>query len=613
MRRHIGVALAFALFLVGVSGGQAEARKPRQSFPDLKISAISAPSSTSPGKTIAVSSSILNQGKATSVAFSMSYYLSTKTSKTSSSPLLRVQNVGSLPAGASVAITTSLAIPPATSPGTFYVVGLADSNAVVMESSELNNSASSGAISVTDSTPPTISAITSSGVTGSSATITWKTDEPGSSQVAYGTTTAYGSVTALATSMVTSHNVTLSSLTAGSVYHFRVHSKDSVGNAALSGDFTFTTASPTASAITGPAYYVATTGSDANPGSEAQPFGTISHGVSVLMPGDTLYVKSGTYAETLIHSIPPGTSWDSPVRVAAYPGHTVTLRPNVGAEFVLRFIGPQAYIIVEGFILDAANVTYDAVKITGGGAGPAHHIRLIRCEVKNAPGQGVLITQFADSNEFINVNVHDNGTTGYDHGLYISTSQNVVEGSAIHHNSGYGVHIYNGYAGQRADSNIVRSNRIFDNGWVEGDAGIILGSGDGNTAYNNLVWNNYEGIRVAYGTPSNTGVYNNTVYGNSTYSIAVLAGSNNTLVQNNVFYVSGWSDIYDIGTGSVISHNLAGTDPQLVNAAAGDFHLRLGSLAIDAGITISSVTTDIAGTLRPQGLASDLGAFELVP
>src|SRR5262249_57275556 len=42
-------------------------------------------------------------------------------------------------------------------------------------------------------------------------------------------------------------------------------------------------------------YYVDTNGSDSNPGTEEQPFQTLSTGVLVLSPGDTLYVKNGTY------------------------------------------------------------------------------------------------------------------------------------------------------------------------------------------------------------------------------------------------------------------------------------------------------------------------------
>ena len=43
---------------------------------------------------------------------------------------------------------------------------------------------------------------------------------------------------------------------------------------------------------------------------------------------------------------------------------------------------------------------------------------------------------------------------------------------------------------------------------------------------------------------------------------------------------------------------------------AGDFHLDSGSSAIDNGATLSEVTTDSDGTLRPQGARYDLGAYE---
>jgi hypothetical protein len=313
-----------------------------------------------------------------------------------------------------------------------------------------------------------------------------------------------------------------------------------------------------------------------------------------------------------LDNIPAGSSWSTPVTVAAAPGHTVTLKPNTGAGWVLHFQGPQQYIVIDGLILDASNVTYDAVKITaGGGAGPAHHIRLIRCEVKNSSGQGILITQFADFNEFIDLNVYDNSLTKYDHGLYISTSNNLVEGVTIHHNSGYGVHI-NSYPGQRADYNIVRNNKIFDNGWAQGGAGIILSSGDGNAAYNNLIWGNGAGIKVAYLNPSSTTVCNNTIYANSTYGIYVHTDSVNAVIKNNLFYANGLPEVQSYGVGSVLDHNLVGIDPQFVNATVSNFRLQSGSPAIDAGTTISIVTTDIVDTPRSQGTAYDIGAFEFV-
>ena len=62
-------------------------------------------------------------------------------------------------------------------------------------------------------------------------------------------------------------------------------------------------------------YYVSLTGSDNNPGTLAQPFGTINHGASILTPGDTLYIRAGTYAEQLVDAIPSGTSWTAPVTI----------------------------------------------------------------------------------------------------------------------------------------------------------------------------------------------------------------------------------------------------------------------------------------------------------
>ncbi|HXJ40148.1 MAG TPA: NPCBM/NEW2 domain-containing protein, partial [Bryobacteraceae bacterium] len=123
--------------------------------------------------------------------------------------------------------------------------------------------ATSGDFTFTTSTSgaPVISAVTASAITTTGATVTWTTDQASDSQVEYGTTTAYGSSTTLNTTAVTSHSVALTGLTSGTLYHYRVKSKNAAGQLATSGDFTFTTSTsgaPVISAVTASA--ITTTG-----------------------------------------------------------------------------------------------------------------------------------------------------------------------------------------------------------------------------------------------------------------------------------------------------------------------------------------------------------------
>jgi len=71
-------------------------------------------------------------------------------------------------------------------------------------------------------------------------------------------------------------------------------------------------------------YYVSTTGSDTDPGSLAQPFATIQHAVNVMLPGDTCFIRGGTYREAVDLSGVAGTS-GKPITLTAYSDEEVIL------------------------------------------------------------------------------------------------------------------------------------------------------------------------------------------------------------------------------------------------------------------------------------------------
>jgi phosphodiesterase/alkaline phosphatase D-like protein len=95
-----------------------------------------------------------------------------------------------------------------------------------------------------DTNPPTINGVGAQNITPSSATIVWATNELATSQVNYGLTTSYGSTTTLDPTLELTHDVGLSGLTADTLYHYRVRSRDAAGNEAVSGDYTFRTLTP---------------------------------------------------------------------------------------------------------------------------------------------------------------------------------------------------------------------------------------------------------------------------------------------------------------------------------------------------------------------------------
>ncbi|QDU09706.1 right-handed parallel beta-helix repeat-containing protein [Gimesia aquarii] len=107
-------------------------------------------------------------------------------------------------------------------------------------------------------------------------------------------------------------------------------------------------------------YYVATTGSDQNPGSLRQPFRTISRGLAAARkPGDSVIVRAGVYSQSrTINIVNSGSK-----------GKYITLRSFKD----------------EKVIIDGSNTPTDANLI----AVLTHHIRIQGLEIRNSNGIGI--------------------------------------------------------------------------------------------------------------------------------------------------------------------------------------------------------------------------------
>ena len=90
-----------------------------------------------------------------------------------------------------------------------------------------------------DTATPIISGISASSTASTSASIMWTTNEPATSKAYYGTTTPLsmaGALTVSNSTLVTSHLLTLSSLSASTTYYYILESKDAANNTATSSE-----------------------------------------------------------------------------------------------------------------------------------------------------------------------------------------------------------------------------------------------------------------------------------------------------------------------------------------------------------------------------------------
>lgn len=388
-------------------------------------------------------------------------------------------------------------------------------------------------------------------------------------------------------------------------------------------------------------YYVSPTGSNANSGTnQSSPWQTLAFAYPHLTPGDTLWVMPGTYAEYVTAGVPSGTSWANKIRIAALTPGTALLFPPVGGFHAVIFSNNESYIEWDGIDIDAANVERDGFRVEcfdlgGGNAGFPHHIRCQNCTILGSQlntGSGSAqpqSVQFIDTvggstgfNELLNCVIRRcGGNNDFAHGVYVSSSDNTLEGNDISDFLGAGLQVYNGHVSVGglidASRNKVRRNTIHDNRFVFNNRGwgVTASSGVDNEVSNNLIFNIVTagpssgggGLNVFTGT--NCQILNNTVAG-CTLGITLDAGATSCDLINNIAYGNDL-DYRDNGSGNNLdAHNLIGVNPLFANVSTDDYSLQAGSVAINAGLTLAGIVNDRLGFTRPFGAAYDYGAYE---
>ncbi len=256
-----------------------------------------------------------------------------------------------------------------------------------------------------------INNVTVSAIKTDSVNIAWDSTSAGTSIIEYGTTVSYGSQTT-EDGLAYFHTQTIAGLTAGTLYHYRIHTKDYTGAETVSGDYTFTTRTQTQlDAVTRAAradgqlpkiYYVSPIGNDANDGlSSTTSFQHPSFAANKTDAGDTVYLMDGTWTNE--HIIFPKTGIDvAPITLTAInKGGAILdgLDNTVGVIGGKFNVGITVSDISSNFTHNYINVSN--LKITnyyiGINVREAHHINISDTEIYNVTGSALFLI---DDNNF---------------------------------------------------------------------------------------------------------------------------------------------------------------------------------------------------------------------
>lgn len=373
------------------------------------------------------------------------------------------------------------------------------------------------------------------------------------------------------------------------IKHKSIFSAKSTGHILL-GARLFVLSAPCAGASN---IYVATTGSDANPGTQDSPLLTISRADSAARPGDTIHVAPGIYQVSAPGAQDAGIQTKQSGTASARIIYVSTVKR--AAKIVLSGTGiawnsKGSHVDIDGFDISGSgrlgilaqgssivirnNFIHDLM-ISGGcnGNGGA-------AIDTYGPGGDVLI----DANIVRNIGYRwiEGGSCNTVQGIYLSNARNTVTNNIVSGVAAAGIQQWHG-----ATASTIVNNTVFHN-----KVGILIGQGDAG---------------VSTSGSENNKVANNIVYDNTKFGIVEQGkvGRNNHYI-NNLVYLSG--------TNVLVAGRVSGTisaDPLFMNYQAdgkGDYRLHGKSPAILKSVSKSTLAAGHSDLTRgrPNMLGADL-------
>ena len=398
-------------------------------------------------------------------------------------------------------------------------------------------------------------------------------------------------------------------------------------------------------------YYVAPTGNDSNSGSQASPWKTIQVAGKVLQAGDAVNVAPGSYAGFIFGWDGPNQGQYSQISGTAAMPITIQADPSAARGSVIinarnneTAIGIDLepgcdYVIIKGFnVIGTGGIANYGIKVTGNND---HVINNIVHDISNPiagihdnGGNNGLI----QGNEVYNIG----GTDTHGHAIYVANNDGTrIVGNYLHNNGYIGIHINgdpNVVSHLLVDKNIIVNNgqnainadglqdSVLENNLIYGyqSSGIVLyqidasGPGINNVIVNNTIVSTQSGAGTAFransGSAPNT-LYNNILLGGGSAVVSLAGDSMNQTLAYNVLPSN--PQLVDDDSGgasnlptSMSQHSVIATAAQLFVNPAGDFHLKVGSPAIDSGTSSQAPAQDNEGIPRPMGNEYDIGAYE---